>query len=112
MYFCFVIPYYLAFNNNHQGNVIPLDFCFDILCFFDIILQLSTAFISELKLIDERLKIIRNSFKRGLIIDMICVIPWYAVYNELMWFRVLRLLQVGALQIALDKTVTFYLGCC
>lgn len=107
MYYCFAIPYYLGFSNHHEGKLIGLDFFFDILLFFDIILRLSTAFVKDAKLIDERKKILFNSLKNGIWIDLICVIPWYVVYNELMWFRVLRLLQIQSLKSALDKTVNF-----
>ena len=108
VYYCFAIPYYLGFNNTYEGTVIPLDFAFDVFLFFDIIFQVSTAYIKEARLIDDRIQILKNGLKSGLIIDLLCVIPLYAIYNELMWFRVLRLLQLGALKSALEITVIFY----
>jgi hypothetical protein len=78
---------------------------FDIALFADICIKISSAYTKGTKVIDERTKIIENSIKRGLIIDIICVVPWYAVYDQLMWFRVLRLLQCGDIKSALEESV-------
>ena len=110
MYYCFAIPYYLAFSNHHQGQLIGIDFFFDILLFCDIFFQFSTAFYIGQFLIDDRNKIIFKNFTISICIDIICVVPWYAVYDELMWFRILRLFQIKAFKQALDKSVNFYLG--
>ncbi|OMJ82391.1 hypothetical protein SteCoe_16931 [Stentor coeruleus] len=103
MYYCFSIPYYLAFHSSYEGQLIPWDFFFDILLFIDIIVKLSTAFIKDSKLIDDRKSIFMKSIKELLIIDIICVLPLYAAYGELMWFRVLRLLQMSELKRALEN---------
>ena len=106
MYYCFAIPYYLGFDNNHEGHPIGLDTFFDVVLFFDILLKPSTAFIKESKLIVTRGQIFLKSLQDGIIIDVICVVPWYVVYDELMWFRVLRLMQLQTLNRALQKTVS------
>jgi hypothetical protein len=105
VYYCFSIPWYLAFGGNYEGSVIPWDFVFDILLFIDLIIRFFSAFVVDSKLIDDQTEIIKRAIKEGFIIDLICVIPWYAVYNELMWFRILRLLQVTQLRTALEKAV-------
>ena len=85
--------------------MIPWDFAFDILLLIDIIVKLSSAFVKNSQLIDERVQIIFNALKDGLLIDLICVLPWYAVHNQLMWFRLLRLLQVTQLRTAMENAV-------
>ena len=81
------------------------DTIFDIFLFADIIIKLSSAFVKNSQLIDERVQIIINALKDGLVIDLICVLPWYAVYTQLMWFRILRLLQVNQLRTAMENAV-------
>ena len=105
MYYCFAIPYYLCFNYLLTIELISWDSVLDFIMFIDILFQLSSAYISEKMLVDERIKIIQNRFKNGLTIDLICFFPWYIFYEELLWLRILRLLQVKALRQALDKTV-------
>ena len=107
MYYCFAIPYYLGFDNHHEGQPIGLDTFFDIVLFMDILLKLSTSFIKDNKIIEDRDKILIKSLKEGILIDIVCVVPLYVVYNQLMWFRILRLLQVHALKKALERTVRF-----
>ena len=110
MYYCFAIPYYLGFSNHHQGELIGLDFFFDILLFCDILFQFSTAFYIRQTLIDDWNKIIYKSLSIDLIIDILCVLPLYAIYGNLMWFRILRLFQIKAFKTALDKAVISYIG--
>lgn len=66
---------------------------------------MSTAFVKDSKLVDDRRSIFMKSLREGLIIDIICVLPLYAAYGSLMWFRVLRLLQMSDLKRALENAV-------
>ena len=105
VYYCFSVPYYLAFGWNKDRGVIPWDMFFDSLLFVDIILKLSTAYIKDSRLIDDRLSIFKKVLFNGLPIDVLCVIPLYAAYHHLMWFRILRLFQLNELRNALENLV-------
>lgn len=106
MYYCFSVPYYLAFGWNHDRGVIPWDMFFDSILFVDIIVKFFTLFCGKgLKCIKLNRDLVVKVLLSGVLIDIFCVIPFYAAYDQLMWFRILRLFQINQLRTALENVV-------